>query len=197
MYCYNKIYLPHVPRANVNYIYLFRLYGIAQQYEDRSIKQDIGFQSVADLYRQLEKKIGYSTLKRMLENKEYNSFFSLVDNGSMKWIYLNNDFRKSTENKQSFVVLNPKTYNLLIQQNKNLLAKYTIYIRYMCGICGGASDFTADQFLSTFGYCLNSNETKTTLSQYNKLLEKEGIIHIKRNSLEDGKRRNTYTFLDL
>jgi hypothetical protein len=62
----------------------------------------------------------------------------------MKWITLNNDFRDTTGKKRPFVVLSPKTYNLILQEEDNLLAKYIIYIKYMCGLCGGSTDFTAN-----------------------------------------------------
>ena len=137
-----------------------------------------------------------STLRRLLKNKEYNDFFSIEKYGSMNWIHLNNDFRKTEEKTQPFVVLCPNTYNLLIQEQDNLLAKYTIYMKYMCGYCGGSTDFTANQFLSTIGYSNKSHSLKDTLSKYNILLEKNGLISIKRTPLEEGKRRNTYTFTD-
>lgn len=196
---YNKIYLPYVPPADVNYIYIFYLYKKAQRMADRDIKQDIGYKSINDLCRQLnedQKVISYSTLKRMIESKKYEDFFSIRDCGNIKWLSLNNDFRSKTDNKQRFVVLNPTTYNLLIQQEDNLLAKYTIYIKYMCGLNGGESDFTANQFLSAFGYCTKSGSEKGQLSKYNHLLEENQIISIDRTMLEEGKRRNTYTFLD-
>ena len=209
---YNKFFLPYVPQADVNYIYIFYLYVLAKQYEDRSIKQDINYNSIADLCRQIntnekllsyneqrEKKkkqlISYSTLRRMLNNKEYENFFTLDE--KWKWIYLNNDFSGNKKEKKKFVVLNPNTYSLLIQQDDNLLAKYIIYMKYMCGACGGKSDFTANQFFTAIGYSTKSNSEKDVISDYNKLLEEKGIVKIERNSLDDGTRRNTYTFIDI
>ena len=78
-----------------------------------------------------------------------------------------------------------------------MLAKYTIYLKYMCGLCGGQTDITANQFLTTFGYSAKSNDTKDRISKYNKKLEEAGIIKIIRTPLEDGKRRNIYTFIDI
>ena len=212
---YKKIYLPFVPRAKVDYTYIFYLYRIAEQYEERSIKQDIGYRSIADLCRQIntntellqynnlrEKKkkknelINYSTLRRMLNNDEYKDFFTIEDLRRIKWIRLNNDVRELINKKKGFVVLNPKTSSFLIQQDENLLTKYTIYMKYMCGACGGKSDFTANQFFSAIGYSTFSNSEKDTISKYNRLLEKEKIIEVERSMLEDGKRRNTYNFID-
>ena len=41
-----------------------------------------------------------------------------------------------------------------------MLAKYTIYMKYMCGFNGGSADFTANQFLTTFNYSIKSNNIK-------------------------------------
>ena len=59
----------------------------------------------------------YSTLQRMIADKErYKDFFSIIKlPDGMNRIYLNNYFVSSRGKKVPFVVLNPKTYNLLIQ----------------------------------------------------------------------------------
>ena len=201
---YNKYYLPFIPQADINYIYLFYLYGIAER-NNADIKEKIDYKSIVKLLGKINKDkdkelMKYSTLQRMLLDKDekYKDFFSIVKlpNG-LNRIYLNNYFRHTEQKKvPPFVVLNPKTYNLLIQQKNNLLAKYTVYMKYMCGACGGKSDFTANQFLSAIGYCAKSNTLKGMISGFNQLLEEHKIISIQRNRLEDGKRRNIYTFLD-
>lgn len=56
-----------------------------------------------------------STLRRLINSEEYKKFFTIKEFGVMKWIILNNDFKRTTANKEPFVVLCPKTYNLLIQ----------------------------------------------------------------------------------
>lgn len=200
MQSYKKYFIPYYPTANINYIYLLSLYKIAEKPEERGIKQDIGYTSIKDLLSRINKEkkvLSDSTLRRMLNSDNYKHFFTIKEFGAMKWIILNNDFTNSTGQKKPFVVLCPKTYNLLIQQEDNLLAKYTIYLKYMCGINGGSTDFTANQFLTTINYSVSSNNIKDKISKYNALLEKEKIIYIKRNLLEDGKRRNIYTFIDL
>ena len=199
---YNKYYLPYVPRAKINYIYLFYLYGIAERnYSD--IKEKIDYKTIVELLGKINEKeevMKYSTLQRLLadKKKQYKDFFSIVElPDGMNRIYLNNRFKSANGKKvPPFVVLNPKTYNFLIQQNNNLLCKYVIYIRYMCGLCGGNSDFTANQFLSAIGYSTMSSAQKEDISKFNKLLEDKKIVSIQRNRLEDGKRRNIYTFLD-
>ena len=200
MQSYKKYFIPYYPTAKINYIYLLSLYKISERAEERGIKQDIGYSSIKELLNNInnnDKVLSESTLRRMLESSKYKNFFTVKEFGAMKWIILNNDFTKSAGKKQPFVVLCPNTYNLLIDKKDNLLAKYTIYLKYMCGLNGGSTDFTANQFLTTFNYSVSSNTLKDKISKYNSLLEKERIISIKRNQLEDGKRRNTYTFIDL
>lgn len=198
---YNKYYLPYVPQADINYIYLFYLYGIAERTTTSFIKEKIDYKTITGLLKEINKDqelMKYSTLQRMLaDRKKYKDFFYIVKlPDGMNRIYLKNYFVSSKGKKVPFVVLNPKTYNLLIQQKNNLLARYTVYMKYMCGLCGGCSDFTANQFLSAIGYCAKSNTLKGMISGFNQLLEEHKIISIQRNRLEDGKRRNIYTFLD-
>ena len=69
-------------------------------------------------------------------------------------------------------------------------------MKYACGRGGGKADFTANQFLTAINYKTNSNDTKEKISKYNSLLEQEKIVSIYRTPLEDGKRRNIYTFLN-
>jgi len=58
-----------------------------------------------------------------------------------------------------------------MNEKDNLLAKYIIFMKYMCGVNGGSSDFTANQFLTAFGYTTQSNNMKDKISKYNNLLE--------------------------
>lgn len=135
--------------------------------------------------------------KEYLDTETHYGFFTFREFGGTKWIMLNNDFRGTSGKNKPFVCLSKDTYTLLIQEQDNLLAKYTIYMKYMCGLCGNkGTDFTANQFLSTFNYSTNSNNYKDKISKYNSLLEEKKIVSIHRSQLEDGKRRNTYTFLD-
>ena len=200
MQSYNKYFIPYHPKANINYIYLLSLYNIAQRPESSLIKKDISYSTIKELLNKInsqEKVLSESTLRRLLKNEEYKMFFTICQFGAFKWIRLNNDFSNSAGKEQPFVVLCPNTYNLLCEEKDNLLAKYTIFLKYMCGINGGSTDFTANQFLTAFDYTTCSNNLKDQISKYNSLLEEKRIISIKRNQLEDGKRRNTYTFLDL
>ena len=194
---YEKFFIPYIPKdkkANINYIYLLFFYKLAESPEEHAIKQDISFLTYEELADRIGKRlVSANTLRRVVKNEEYKDYFDFIVFGDRKTIILKNDIRV---NKKPFVVLCPNTYNLLLQQQDNLLAKYTIYLKYMCGKGGGRADFTANQFLATFGYATNSNNMKEKISQYNSLLEKKKIVSITRTPLEDGKRRNIYKFLD-
>lgn len=142
-------------------------------------------------------------MRRIVSNQEYSSFFEYKEYGNNKSITLTNDFRGGYGKEQPFVVLLPNTYNLLIQKKDNLLAKYTIFMKYNCGKGKGQADFTANQFLTTFHshkdkpYSTLSNKTKATLAKYNSILEEAKIISIYRTPFDEGTRRNIYTFLDV
>ena len=62
----NKYYLNFIPRANVNYLYLFRLAGIAEYDEENTTSFFIKFRSVKDLSD--KSGIKQSTLRRILTN---------------------------------------------------------------------------------------------------------------------------------
>ena len=201
---YNKIFLPYKPQADINYINLFYFYGIAERYEEKGVKSDILYSSNADIARKINNKFGdktisSSTIGRMIKNEEqYKYFFSILTTGKTRWIIINNDFSNQTKIeliKNPFVVLNKKVYNFLLEQKDNLLAKYVIYCKYQCGYYHGKTDFTANQFLQTFGYSTQSNSTKDKLTMYNHLLEEQGILKIDRYTAENGTRRNTYYFI--
>lgn len=201
---YNKIFLPYKPQADVNYINLFYFYGIAERYEEKGVKSDILYSSNADIARKInikfgDKTISSSTIGRMIKNEEqYKYFFSILTTGKTRWIIINNDFSNLSKIelvKNPFVVLNKKVYTFLLEQKDNLLAKYVIYCKYQCGYYHGKTDFTANQFLETFGYSTQSNSTKDKLTMYNHLLEEQGILKIDRYTAENGTRRNTYYFI--
>ena len=67
-----------MPEANINYIYLLSLYGLAERAEEGGIKQDIGYNSIKELLDMINKDdniLSESTLRRMLKNDEYKKFF--------------------------------------------------------------------------------------------------------------------------
>lgn len=212
---------------DVDYIHIFYLYLLAVRPREEkirtlwrdaySIKQNIDYTSITDLQRQINeiqeilkdklykdnkdaKKmqlVSYSTVQRMLNNELYNIYFTIRSLGKNHTLILNNDFKRASNSTKNFVVLNPKIYLYLIQQQDNMLAKYTIYLKKMCGIGNGKTDITADQFLTTYGYSIKSHSIKNTISHYNQLLETQGIISIERSITDKGTRRNTYTFNDI
>lgn len=212
--------------VDVDYIYIFYLYLLAVRPREEKIKtlwrdayavkQMVNYSTIRDLQGQINElqetlkdklyniaeeaekmqPISYATVQRMLNNELYNRYFTIDRQETNNILILNNDFSKSSNSNKDFVVLNPKTYLFLIKQQDNLLAKYTIYLKKMCGIGNGKTDFTADQFLTAYGYSTNSHSIKNTISQYNHLLEGQGIIRIDSRITDKGTRRNTYTFID-
>lgn len=144
-----------MPKAKVNYIYVFYLYGIATRYEERDAKNDVSFSSFAELEERITSKyaksedknslVSAATLRRIAMNDKYKDFF-VYSKGFCGGhsIVIQNNFVGGRGKKSPFVVLNPKTYNFLIEQRDNLLAKYTIFVKYQCGRNGGTTDFTAN-----------------------------------------------------
>lgn len=216
---YNYFYLPYKENTNINYIYLLYLYCIAQSNKDEPfdiirknerIKNEIEFTSFKDLEQQINTKLSKfqkkdnngnsktlvsdSTLSRIVKDDEYKFFLSFYKFGKNKSILLNNDFHGKTN--KPFVRLSPTMVNLLLEQKDNLLAQYIIYIVHYCGISNNKTDFTALQFLGATGYSLKANNYLSKISEYNKLLESNGIISIHRWRDEEGKLRNTYSLIN-
>ncbi len=168
------------------------------------MKDDVCFSSFRELEERINRKyakdkkvVSQATLRRVALSEKYKPFFVYdKDYCGQQGIILQNDFRGEKGKQSPFVVLNPKTYKFLIEQGDNLLAKYTIFLKYQCGKGNGRTDFTANQFLQAIGYSTKAASTKSLISTYNKQLQDNGIITIKPIQI-DGKQRNVYTFIDV
>lgn len=196
---YNIYYIPYAIDADINYIYLLYLYGIAKRDQGKRIKSIIEFSTFDELLNKINEKYGkksisISTLRRFINNKNYNPFFTYSKSNGIHRIELNNVFKKT--NNVSFVRIIPDIYNLIIDKRDNLLAKYIIYLIHCCGITNNETDFTANQFLLSCGYSINSNSYHSRLSEYNKLLKDNDIISIACRLEAGNKKRNTYKLLD-
>ena len=76
-------------------------------------------------------------------------------------------------------MLTDKEVNYFLGQNDDLLLKYYLYLKWNCGKWNyKENNFTANQFLSTFGLSIRSGANKTKISGYNKKLVSAGFIFI-------------------
>lgn len=186
----DKYYFKFVPKAKVNYLFLFSLWEKAEFDMSRRVFDTVHYQSVTGLAADL--KISVSTLRRYLNSESYNDFFTLDKEN--KTIILKNNVKEI----KPFVQLTKQQVAVLKQQKDNLLCKYVIYLAYYCGIAkkaGKPQDFTTKQFLAACGYSNTSNSYLGKISGFNSLLVREKIIGItyKRDSL--GYCRNIYSLL--
>lgn len=182
-----KYYVPFVPKADINYLYLFKLYQNATYNRETKCYDTIEYKSIKNLAEMLD--LSESTTKRLLKDTRYNDYF-MIDKDN-KTIILYNDIRQSGK---PFVCLDKYEVYFLCNNADNLLCKYLLYIKYYCGYSkNGETDFTANQFLTACGYSLNSNYP-SKLSDYNSLLVDYGYISIKRKRDEMGHLRNIYSY---
>ena len=178
-------YILYKDVSNINYIYLLKLYKIAKCYNDTLIRNTIQYKTIKELAEKAD--IKYTTLTKMLKDKQYKDYFIVKD----KQIILNNNFKE--KKNVSFITLNEEQVDYLIQMNDNLLAKYFIYHKYYCGFSkDNKHNSTAKQILETMGYSSKSNNYISKISEYNKLLCDNGMICIQ-NYIEDGKYRIIYS----
>lgn len=202
---YNIYYLPYVCSKKVNYIFLLYLYGLAEIGGNDDVKSVVFFSSNVDLEKQINNKylpanskgqtlISNDTIGKILNNDLYKPFFDVETDGKDKMIILHNNF-KGVKNVP-FVRLIPDIYNFLIDQKDKLLAMYVIYLIHACGIGNNKTDFTANQFLTAFGYSTKAHNYKQKLCDYNKLLVDKGFISIKQWKDDNQRQRNTYSMRD-
>lgn len=187
------------PKAQINYLYLFQLYGIAEHSIYTKSYDIIPYRTIKELAERLKAAYGkyamsYSTLRRILYSIEYTNYFR--DNG-LGYIKLNNEFsnRVNTE-KEPFIIITDKEANFLISQKKKELASYFCYIKYYCGFsakAGKKQDFTIKQYLQTIGKSVDNHNNISTISGYNTLLSREGYIKIEKYRDDLGNERNIYT----
>lgn len=173
-------FLHYDEKATINYCFLFSLYLLAERNEKERLTNLIQYENIKDLSMKISVICGYdisqSTIYRILNNEEYNNYFS-VDRIQNK-IYLSVSFRKGT-NRNKFVTLKEKELLFLIMSKDNFLIKYYLYLKYYCGYSKSKkTDTTASQALSAMGYSSTSNSNKAALSKYNKILVEKGFLSI-------------------
>lgn len=185
-----KYYLPFLPAADINYLYLFALYDLAEYQTDTGAYNTIYFTSKTALAKQIG--LSLSTVSRIFNSGKYDDFFLLDNKG--KTVVIKNDFRTGTG--RAFVMLTAAEVSLIRKYNDNLFAKYFIYLKYYCGHSKNKkSDFTAKQFLMACGYSTVSNSYVSKISDYNRILLDNDIIRIEKYCDELGHTRNRYSFI--
>ena len=183
-------YIPFIPKAEIDYLYLFELMEQADYSPSTKAYDTISYSSVAKLAERLS--FSSSTLNRILDGEKYRAFLSA--DKKKKIIKLNTVFTKG-EAKQPFVCLTDTEVSFLRKHHDNKLCNYMIYMKYFCGACKNTGqNFTAEQFLTNCGYSVKANSNFDDLSRYNSLLEEAGFISITRYRDDDMKKRNIYKY---
>ena len=185
----NKYYIPFVPAADVNYLYLFELYDKADFNTDTKTFDTITYTSKKELVKSLS--FSYSTLNRILKDADYSYFLS----NSESKITLHNNFTAASDKKIPFVCLTAAEVKYLRQHADTLLCRYYIYLKYYCGFMRykGGADFTTNQFFYAIGYSTTSNSMRSKISQYNTMLKDDKMISVSSCYDTQGHLRNTYT----
>lgn len=188
-------YIRYEPKANINYIYLFYLYSLAEYNTSTNLFDTVSYKSVRALQRLIVERFGKgsispSSLCRLLKDDRYRNYIK-VDTEHNRIA-----LQTATKGMSCFVVLTKREIDFLIDKKDNLLAKYYLYLKHFCGRGAvGTQDFTIKQFLRYCGYSDKSNSYVSLVSSYNTLLVENGFIKIEQHTDEQGHTRNCYHLL--
>lgn len=189
------LYLNYDENAEINYIFIFCIFLIAEADTKERINNIITFNNQKELIQKIKDNCSYSfsksSMSRILNDEKYLPYFSYDKENSK--IILNNNFKKGKAQGNKFVILNSNEISFLIEQDNKLLNKYYLYLKYYCGYSKSKKiDTTQNQILSAIGYSCCSNN-KNSLSNFNKLLQNKGYIKIDTCFDTLGHCRNTYS----
>ena len=188
-------YIRYEPKADINYIYLFYLYSLAEYNTSTNLFDTVSYKSVRALQKVIAERFGKgsispSSLCRLLNDERYRDYIKVDTEG--KEIAL----QTATKGMPCFVMLTKREVDFLIEKKDNLLAKYYLYLKHFCGLGAvGKQDFTIKQFLKYCGYSDKSNSYVSLVSSYNTLLVENGFIKIEQHTDEKGHTRNCYHLL--
>lgn len=188
-------YIRYEPKAEINYIYLFYLYSLAEYNTTRKCFDTVSYSSIRALEKLINDRFGkgsisVSAISRIMNDERYREYFGVDKEG--KTIRLQNDIR----GMNSFIMLSSSEVDFLLHEKDNLLVKYFLYIKHFCGRhIGEKQDFTAKQFLSYCGYSDKSNSYTSKISAFNRKLQENGIVKIDAYRDELGRTRNIYSLL--
>lgn len=193
-------FIRYNPKANINYLYLFMLYGIAEYDKVERRYNTIHYNTKKELAAKIAATYGksamsLSTISRLMNNTAYNDYYTIGYNK----IILNNNFTNYNGMKHTpFIVITDDEAKFFIEQRDKLLARYYCYLKYYCSyaqLSGSIQDFTAKQFLDTIGLSLDNHNNLSKISGYNTLLVNNGYIKIEKYRDKYGYERNKYTIL--
>ena len=187
----NNYYVYFNLKDNINYVYLLKLYRLAQFNKDTRRYDIVKYNTLKDLAASLD--ITASTLSTMINSDKYNNYFSI--DKRHKIISLHNNF--SGSNTKPFIHLTASMVDYLLSieaVNKNLFIKYFLYIKHFCNISNKQQDFTANQFFDYIGLSTKSTKYKNLLNDYNNILKTSNYIAIKSSRDNRGYNRNYYIF---
>lgn len=188
----NNYYVYFNLKDNINYVYLLKLYRLAQFNKDTRRYDIVKYNTLKDLAVSLD--ITASTLSTMLNSDKYNNYFSI--DKRHKIISLHNNF--SGSNTKPFIHLTASMVDYLLSVeavNRNLFIKYFLYIKYYCSMYKNKpQDFTINQFLSFVSLSTKSTKYKNLIGDYNNILKQSGYVSIKPWRDSRGYSRNYYTF---
>lgn len=144
-------YLPFIPEAKINYIFLLDLMDLAAYDKETRLFDTVYYDSLRQLAEQLNSgkedtdkyRLSPTTLSRYLFSaerayKDYRLF--LTADKALKQIHITANFAGT--GKQPFVILSQKEAYILrhtdtkidgIEIDRNLLIKYYVYLKYYCG----------------------------------------------------------------
>ena len=194
-----QYYLPYFPGLKkYNYLPVLCFWISGEYNKESKLFDKITFQSLDDLAGKVEaaageKVLSKSTLSRVLNNEEYQRYFTY--DKERKEIILKNNFRSKPggNGNQSFVVLSAAEISFLVRSQDSLLIQYFLYLKYYCGISKSkTTDSTAKQFLAACGYCETSNNYLAKIAGYNRSLSATGFLSIKKSRDTNGRERNEY-----
>ena len=188
----NNYYVYFNLKDNINYVYLLKLYRLAQFNKDTRRYDIVKYDTLKDLAVSLD--ITASTLSTMLNSDKYNNYFSI--DKRHKIISLHNNF--SGSNTKPFIHLTASMVDYLLSVeavNRNLFIKYFLYIKYYCSMYKNKpQDFTINQFLSFVSLSTKSTKYKNLIGDYNNILKQSGYVIIKPWIDNRGHSRNYYFF---
>lgn len=197
-----KYYLPFVPKAKVNYLFLLELADIAEYNPDTKQFDSISYSSIDNLTKQINvayddtEKLGVSTVYNYLRKPAYNDF--LQYDSQRKQIILKTNVIQS---KEPFVVLTEQEVKTirdskqLSYNERNLFFRYFCYLKYYIGYSRNKqTDSTAEQILLALGYSATANNYKSLLSVFNGIIAENKLLKIERHRDNRGFIRNTYSF---